>query len=44
MLGFDPFHVLQLMSPLLIFGKAGGVHLHAGVGKAALMVDQEVIE
>lgn len=42
MLGFDSFHVLQLMSLLLILGKADGGRLYAGVGKAVLMVDQQV--
>ena len=43
MLIFDPFHVLQLMSPLLIFGKADGGRLYTEVGKT-LMLEQEVIE
>lgn len=44
MLGFDPFCVLHLMSPLLILGKADGGRLCVGVGKAVLMVDQQVAE
>ena len=44
MLGFDPFYVLQLMSPPLILGEADGGRLYAGVGKAVLMVDQQVTE
>lgn len=32
------------MSPLLILGKADGGRLYAGVGKAVLMVDQQVTE
>ena len=39
---FNPFHVLQLMSPLLILGKADGGRLYVGAGKALPMVDQEV--
>lgn len=43
MLGFNPFYVLQLMSPPLILGKADGGRLYTGVGKA-LMVDQEAAD
>lgn len=43
MLGFNPFHVLQLMSPLLILGKADGGRLYTGIRKT-LMVDQLVTE
>lgn len=41
MLGFDPFYVLQLMSPPLILGKADSGRLYTGVRKT-MMVDQEV--
>lgn len=44
MLGFDPFHVLQFVSPLLILEKADGGCLYARVGKAVLMVDQEAAD
>lgn len=44
MLGFDPFCVLQLMSPPLILGKADSGRLYVGVGKAVLMIDQQATE